>query len=157
MIRLLRRKLSTWASLPRAVRAELPLAVGAAATARVMLKVLGLNRTRRWFDRGAALASHLRLGRRRPCAWLARDSAQAVKVAAAVLPGACLCLPRALATRFLLLRRGIETELVLGARLAGGGLDAHAWLQVDGKPLGEQLDAGMGAFKHNRPVGAGRA
>ncbi len=157
MIRVLRRKLRTWAAQPRRVRSELPLALCTLVIAQPMLKFCGLRVTQRWLDRGAGLAGKLRFGRRRRSEWSAEDSAQAVKVAADALPGFRRCLTRSLATRFLLLRRGIESELLLGARRAGGELDAHAWLQVDGEPLGEQPGADMKAFERSRPVGTERA
>jgi len=47
------------------------------------------------------------------------------------------CLERALVLQVLLRRRGIATELRIGVRREGGALDAHAWLERAGVPLGE--------------------
>ena len=50
------------------------------------------------------------------------------------------CLYRAL-TGFASLRRGGDkVKLVIGVRVDGGELVAHAWLERDGEPLGERAD-----------------
>ena len=148
MLRTLQRKFGTWSALPGDVRRQLPLALATLAATRCSLSVCGLKGTRRWLDRMA----RLRLSRRRDDVGSAGNSIQAVRVAAGVLPVECLCLPKALATRFLLARRGIQAELVLGARKSENGLDAHAWLELDGQPLGETLDPDMQPFQPSRPA-----
>jgi Transglutaminase-like superfamily len=47
------------------------------------------------------------------------------------------CLVRALATQWLLGQRGIKTELRIGVRKEAGVLQLHAWLEVEGRPIGE--------------------
>ncbi len=50
------------------------------------------------------------------------------------------CLPRSLALQRMLARRGIASELRIGVRKesnGAGGIAAHAWVEVDGVPLGE--------------------
>ncbi|HET7875174.1 MAG TPA: lasso peptide biosynthesis B2 protein [Methylomirabilota bacterium] len=55
------------------------------------------------------------------------------------------CLHRALALYRLLAIHGHRAELVLGARRAGGGLEAHAWLEQAGRlPPG---DAGASSYQ----------
>ena len=52
------------------------------------------------------------------------------------LPFEAACLPRAMAAQWMLLRRGVPSRLVFGARrpaAPGGGNDYHAWLTVDGE------------------------
>jgi len=46
------------------------------------------------------------------------------------------CLRRSLALRAMLLRRDIPAVLRLGARM-NGGLDAHAWVEVEGRVVGD--------------------
>jgi hypothetical protein len=56
----------------------------------------------------------------------------------ASLTGACLgssCLTRALVLQRMLQRRGVRSELVIGARRRGRRLEAHAWLRHDGRIL----------------------
>lgn len=56
---------------------------------------------------------------------------RAVRRASRNLPGTHLCLPQALAGRWMLARRDIESQLYLGTRRRpDGALDHHAWLKV---------------------------
>lgn len=53
------------------------------------------------------------------------------------------CLPRALCLRWLLGRHGIETDLRIGVARSPRshpGLDAHAWVERQGRPVGEGAD-----------------
>lgn len=57
----------------------------------------------------------------------------AISVAAKHLPFEVVCLPRAIAARCMLLRRGVHSELLLGVRKeTQDALVAHAWLIVSG-------------------------
>jgi len=47
------------------------------------------------------------------------------------------CLPRALCLRWLLGRHGIQAHLKIGVARNGTGLDAHAWVEREGHPVGE--------------------
>jgi hypothetical protein len=47
------------------------------------------------------------------------------------------CLPRSLTLRWMLGRRGIASELKIGARKTQIGIHAHAWVEVDGEMVGE--------------------
>jgi len=47
------------------------------------------------------------------------------------------CLPRALCLRWLLGRHGIEADLRIGVARQAAGLDAHAWVEWRGRPVGE--------------------
>lgn len=48
------------------------------------------------------------------------------------------CLRRSLVLRALLARRGVAAELRFGVHRDTPDLQAHAWLEVDGRPLGER-------------------
>lgn len=51
------------------------------------------------------------------------------------------CLGRSLVLWFLLRRRGVDAELVIGAEAPRGGeLPAHAWVEVAGEPVNDALD-----------------
>lgn len=52
------------------------------------------------------------------------------------------CLPRALCLRWLLGRHGIETDLRIGVARNEAGLDAHAWVEREGRPVGEGAEVG---------------
>jgi hypothetical protein len=63
----------------------------------------------------------------------ARDLAATVEHACRLLPGASTCLPDAFAGCALLRREGLPAEVRIGVRREpGGGLRAHAWVEVDG-------------------------
>lgn len=47
------------------------------------------------------------------------------------------CLPRALALRSLLAEEGVATDLRIGVRKEGAALAAHAWVELEGVPIGE--------------------
>jgi len=47
------------------------------------------------------------------------------------------CLPKALCLRWLLGRHGIESTLRIGVAREDGGLAAHAWVERQGRPVGE--------------------
>jgi len=47
------------------------------------------------------------------------------------------CLRRSLALGWMLNRRGIPAQLSLGVLMGAAGLQAHAWLEIAGQPLGE--------------------
>ena len=63
--------------------------------------------------------------------------AQAVASAAANHLWPMNCLPRSLALKRLLAKRGIASTFRIGVRKDFGELQAHAWIEVDGVPLGE--------------------
>jgi hypothetical protein len=50
------------------------------------------------------------------------------------------CLTESLTVWWLLRRRGIESEIQIGVRKDGPGLDAHAWVESAGAVLDEQPD-----------------
>lgn len=64
------------------------------------------------------------------------------------------CLPRSLALARMISRRGAPAEVKLGVSLAGGTLQAHAWVETNG----ERQDPGgsAAAFHQLGPVSAGR-
>lgn len=69
----------------------------------------------------------------------AQQVARLVGMASAGAPGAFTCLHRSLVTWRLLRQDGIPCHLRLGAAEPGGRpFEAHAWVECDGVPLGEQ-------------------
>lgn len=63
----------------------------------------------------------------------------AVDRALAVLPGDRGCLVRATALRRRLHEAGLHATVRVGVRRTAGAFDAHAWVEVDGEPVGEPL------------------
>lgn len=75
-----------------------------------------------------------------------------VSVACRFVPGA-RCLTRSMVSQLILARRGVATTLRIGVRKVGGDLDAHAWLELDGRPLFENPDH-LGDFAPFDPSGS---
>ena len=65
------------------------------------------------------------------------------------------CLRQALALQWLLARRGISSELQLGVNKDAGSLNAHAWLEVEGVPVGQPRTVAE-HFAPLRALGASR-
>lgn len=57
----------------------------------------------------------------------------AVAVASRYMPGGVKCLARALATQVLLGQRGYQAQLHIGVAKGEGGLEAHAWVESQGR------------------------
>jgi len=70
----------------------------------------------------------------------AQRVARVVVIAAAHGPVRTTCLRRALLTWWLLRREGIETVVRVGVARTRGALDAHAWVEYLGRPLGDADD-----------------
>ncbi|MBI4915095.1 MAG: lasso peptide biosynthesis B2 protein [Acidobacteria bacterium] len=66
-----------------------------------------------------------------------------VGFAARLRPRPFTCLPRSLVLQRLLLWRGVAATMRIGVRPARDRVAAHAWLEVDGRPVGERSDPGQ--------------
>lgn len=123
-------RLRRFLTLPPRDRRLLVLTAVLLAAVELALAVLPLRRVRRVIDivlraRDGA-PDHDAVDRVR---W-------AVRTAAANLPGAVGCLPRALVGEALLRRAGLDPSVTVGVRKADdGGLRAHGWVELDGEPV----------------------
>ena len=110
----------------------LVLAAVAVPTSHLLLRAVGYRRTRR-------LGERLSLRRATPPNAPARATSTTRLVWAVDqrLPGSRTCLSRSLALWYLLLLQGVRTELRIGVRPGGAPLDAHAWVEHDGRPLND--------------------
>ena len=69
------------------------------------------------------------------------------------------CLPQSLSLYRALAARGLRPQLVTGVRFEGHNLLGHAWVNVDGVPLGEVSDPGDAystTFQHPFPRSTGK-
>lgn len=82
-----------------------------------------------------AAGSAVRLGEVSP-----DELARLLRVAGRLRRQAGTCLPRALCLKLLLERQGRRPELRLGVRRASDRLEAHAWVELGGRPVGEAAD-----------------
>lgn len=80
------------------------------------------------------------LGRR---SWSTEQCVWAVQAAARLLPWHTACIQKGLAVQRMLRGAGIEAVLHYGARHGSGGIEAHVWVTVAGRPVmggGEAAD-----------------
>jgi hypothetical protein len=123
-----RRKVARLAALPWRDRVTLAAAFAALVLAEAGLRFLGLPRTRR-------LLAPRRRAAVPPPAEIERLVRLGAAACSAVYPAGCL--PRSLVLERLLARRGAAPELRVGVRREAGELQAHAWVEVAGRPVGE--------------------
>lgn len=100
----------------------------------IALRLLPFQRVRAWAARVDTIGS------RRP-AVSADRAAWLIAVAGRHHPLPIRCLERAVALQWLLARHGLATQLRIGVRRESAPLQAHAWLENDGRPI---PDAGLG-------------
>ncbi|MGE0702603.1 MAG: lasso peptide biosynthesis B2 protein [Vicinamibacterales bacterium] len=108
------------------------------STTRLALRVVGFKRC------SAALQWLTPRKDQIAAEWAAEDEATRVERAQRLLellidwkPGTDDCLPRSLLLRWLLRQQGVESELRIGARKVHGEMQAHAWIEYQGRPLNE--------------------
>jgi len=133
-------------------RATLAVAIVVVPAVRVAVRVSGFGPTAARLARWSDTAPH-RMDRRE-----ARAIASLVGlVAARPLVGAS-CLPRSLATWFLLRRRGGDVVLVIGGSDRVDSFTAHAWVELDGHVVNDVPDVRdrFGAFDVQLPRLSGR-
>jgi hypothetical protein len=80
-----------------------------------------------------------------------------VNLAGNHLPFPSSCLTRSLLLVWLLGRRGAASDLRIGVRPAPGGIDAHAWVEHEGRPVNDALgvSARFAVFDQLTPLGPG--
>jgi hypothetical protein len=120
--------------LNAAQRRTLFLALAVLPVAGLGLRWLGLRRVQALLGATASGAAN-RAGHAEETAWL-------LSVAARHGPYRASCLPTALTLKWLLRRQGIDADLRLGVRKVAGCLEAHAWLEREGRPLPDTGETG---------------
>jgi hypothetical protein len=100
------------------------------AAARLMIRVMPFRLLRRWLGPiGSMPVLPLQGDRGRHAV---RQTRRWIRQVAAHAPFRAVCLPQAMAARWMLARRGIASELHIGARRGAVGaqrpIDLHAWL-----------------------------
>ena len=100
------------------------------------LRAAGLKRTNAWLSGPASPVDGAGLD---PAGEIeaAVRVVRAVGIAANHGPYRANCLKRALVSRWLLARRGIDSEIRYGATKDTASFLAHAWIEVQGIPIGE--------------------
>ena len=125
-----------WWALPGSERWLLVALLTALPIVAVSLRCLGYQRTLRWLERISVRAQ--------PRVASVDDFAAAERLAQLThIAGhrgliSATCLRQSLVIHTLLRRRGLRPELKLGVRKHGEQLDAHAWVELDGRALSQQ-------------------
>ena len=127
-------RLARWWGLPASERWLALCALVQLALVRAALPALGYLRLRRWME---ALSPVANPGPATGEEFLHADRL-ANLVAAVGGEGitAASCLPQSLLVYLLLRRRGLSPALQLGVREGGDFVEAHAWVELDGRELG---------------------
>jgi hypothetical protein len=129
---LMRRRLGRLGSLSTEQWRVVVASLGLVPAVQISLHFRGFKRTARTL----AVRSDRRAVPAEPA--LALPIADAIGLVAGRSVIGARCLARSLALWFLLRRRGIDAELVIGAEMPrGGDLPAHAWVEVAGQPLND--------------------
>ena len=102
------------------------------------LPLLGFVRLRSLLSRDVSSTTRRTGGPRRGLTPEAQ--ARLIAVAARRGPWRVGCLRESLLLWWLLRRRGADAELRVGVREAAGGIAAHAWVELDGRPLNDRPD-----------------
>ena len=128
-------RLRGWWGLPGSERWTLLLMLAWLPLMSLSLRLVGYVRTRRWVERCSPVNS--------PRTATAIDLQSAERLAqladVAGRRGAITvtCLRQSLLVYGWLRRRGFAPELVLGVRKQEGAFDAHAWVELEGRALGQ--------------------
>lgn len=125
-----------WRDLGWDERAGLAEAVLAVPAMALSLRVFGFSRVRGWVDRTSARPA-VRPPTPADAVRVSVVSVNRVKQYSAFRGN---CLSQSLALTWLLRRRGLSPALQLGVRLTGPQLDAHAWVEFEGRVLNDTQD-----------------
>lgn len=113
---------------------------------RLALGTLGYARLCRMIDRPVA-GPEPQMGERELAVF-----ASCVNQATTVTIGTDNCLTRSLVLKWMLMRRGMATDLRIGVRTDRGTLSAHAWVEKNGKPINDRSDIGDDFAVFDQPV-----
>jgi hypothetical protein len=97
-----------------------------------MLRIVGYSRSREFLERLSPLS---------PTRSVGSDPLEAERIARAIAIAGrhglvkAECLPQSLLLMFILRRRGLSPALKFGVRKSGAIVDAHCWIELDGRAL----------------------
>jgi transglutaminase superfamily protein len=147
----LRARLNSWRRFRRLPACERWLCLQAMPVLIVTIAGLRLFGLRRWqsvLTHLTCMLNHRDEQDGEVAARRARTVARAVRRAAIYGPCRGTCLAEALVVWSLLRRQGIDGDLQIGVRRSGTGVEAHAWIAVQGQAVteGENLVTGFVSF-----------
>lgn len=126
----LRNRLRQFGALTPWARRSMLVASTALPPLHLGVRLFGLRRVLTWMQAFPP-------GARPPTRPAVRDTVQGVAIACRHGFGRASCLTGSLVLQWLLRRQGVSSELRIGVRLVDGRLHAHAWVELDGRPLND--------------------
>ncbi|OYT71871.1 MAG: hypothetical protein CFK52_07020 [Chloracidobacterium sp. CP2_5A] len=142
------RQLRAFWQLPLGDRAGLLAAWGLLLSIDALCWLMGARCCLRWLRRAAGFQKTARP----PDSWVICQ-AELVSRAARHTPRPTTCLIRAMALWFLLTRRGVACDIILGVqKKMRHTLEAHAWVEWKGRPLLETADVRQRYAAFERPL-----
>lgn len=115
------------------------------------LRLIGYTRTTNWMHR--SLRQHRPWQPPTHCPRQIGEAINAVAIVTRLAGGSITCLPRACALQWLLARRGYDARICFGVRPAHRGVEAHAWVELAGMPVGESAALGSAFIPLRSRVG----
>jgi hypothetical protein len=106
-------------------------------------RVLGVRRCVRLFQ---SILGRPGSNASRPSTAAAITVARMVRIAAVYGPCRANCMTRSIVTWALLRRTRVAAEIKIGVRKSGLGLDAHAWVELDGQAIESPANSSGAAF-----------
>ena len=100
----------------------------------MILRMKGFNWTRSYVQAKGSKKTPARPADQIP---VAENVTRLVSLTANNLPVKAKCLKRCLVSQWILGGKGIHADLIIGVNKSGPDLDAHAWLELDGKVINE--------------------
>ena len=128
-------RLDRWLRLPVGERWRLLAIMLALPGISAMVNVLGVVRTRHWLE--SASRVRIRRGAGVEDLRAAERLARLAQIAGRNGAIEATCLRQALLLNWWLRRRGLDPSLRLGVRKQDEVFDAHAWVELEGVPLGQ--------------------
>lgn len=126
-------RLRGWLALSWPDRAQLLLLMLGLPLIGVALRVSGYGKTRRWLERNSSLEPRRTATPNELAA--AENLAQLAAIAGRHGPVSTTCLRQSLLVYWRLRRLGLAPELKIGVRKVEAAVDAHAWVELEGKAL----------------------
>ena len=127
-------RLRRFRALPKRPRSLFLRAVVLLPLVSLSLKLRGLAATQRWLEKARAKRTS---ADKMEAAQTALEVVRAVGAAVRHGLGHPTCLEQSLMMCWLLRREGIASQLRIGVRKDGERFEAHAWVECEGKAIGE--------------------
>ena len=124
-----------WLALGSAQRVRLVAMMLALPLIEAALRLFDYQRTQRWLERHSRLAGSRHASPGDLSA--AQDLANLASIAGRHGAIKATCLRQSLLLYWLLRRRGLDPQLILGVRTQDGVFDAHAWVELEGVALAQ--------------------